>query len=56
MKVLQKTFHSYRIDPDQNEDNVHKQHNVRRSSVSYELNIRLMLSDYHLGTGVCDLS
>ena len=56
MEILHKTFDSYKIDPEQNLQNANREHNGRRSSVSYELNLRLMLSAYHLGTGACDLS
>ena len=49
MEVLQKNNHFYKIGLDQNGDNVHRENNERRSSVSCELNLRLMLSASHLG-------
>ena len=48
MESLLKTLEQYKIDPEQNSQYADREHNGRRNSVSYELNLRLMLSAYHV--------
>ena len=56
MNRLKDALSKYRVDPDQNVGNEERIHDARRISVSYEVDLRLMLSAYHIGTGGCDLS
>ena len=56
MVGLRRQFKEYEMDAEQLTEHDDNDSSGRRKSISYELNLRVMLAVYHLGTGAVDIT